>query len=286
MKTSSRNPRYLVIGNPIAQSKGPEVFAMFAKQTGHMIDYTKIEANVESNVESKIDGFAAAIDQFRAEGGCGINVTAPFKLKAFAYATQMSENARLAGAVNAMKFDGAKVSAENFDGIGLVRDITHNLGFSIKAKRILILGAGGAARGAILPLLKQSPDSIIVADVSNEAAKNLESLFGGYGSVKASSYAALIDQKFDLVINATSASLRGELPPVPASVFDLDCMAYEMAYGKGLTPFLRLAKNTGVRLLADGIGMMVEQAAEAFDWWCGVRPKTHDVIAQHSAPLK
>jgi shikimate dehydrogenase len=277
MKTSSRKPRYLVIGNPIAQSKGPEVFAMFANQTGMSIDYTKTEAN--------LDGFATTIDQFRAEGGSGINVTAPFKQVAFAYATQMSENARLAGAVNAMKFDGAKVSAENFDGIGLVRDITHNLGFSIKAKRILILGAGGAARGAILPLLKQSPNSIVVADVSNEVAKNLESLFGVYGPVRASSYAALIDQKFDLVINATSASLRGELPPVPASVFDMDCMAYEMAYGKGLTPFLRLAKNTGVRLLADGTGMLVEQAAEAFDWWFGIRPKTADVVEQFSVPL-
>jgi shikimate dehydrogenase len=277
MKTSSRKPRYLVIGNPIAQSKGPEVFAMFANQTGMSIDYTKTEAN--------LDGFATTIDQFRAEGGSGINVTAPFKQVAFAYATQMSENARLAGAVNAMKFDGAKVSAENFDGIGLVRDITHNLGFSIKAKRILILGAGGAARGAILPLLKQSPNSIVVADVSNEVAKNLESLFGVYGPVRASSYAALIDQKFDLVINATSASLRGELPPVPASVFDMDCMAYEMAYGKGLTPFLRLAKNTGVRLLADGTGMLVEQAAEAFDWWFGIRPKTAEVVEQFSVPL-
>jgi shikimate dehydrogenase len=277
MKTRLQHPRYLVIGNPIAQSKGPEVFAMFAKQTGKPIDYTKIEAN--------LDGFAATIDRFRAEGGCGINVTAPFKLDAFAYATQLSENARLAGAVNAMKFDGAKVSAENFDGIGLVRDITHNLSFSIKAQRILILGAGGAARGAILPLLKQFPKGIVIADVSSDAAKNLESLFGGYGLVKASSYAALIDQKFDLVINATSASLRGELPPVPASVFDLECMAYEMAYRKGLTPFLRLAKNTGVRLLADGTGMLVEQAAEAFDWWFGVRPKTAEVIAQFSAPL-
>jgi shikimate dehydrogenase len=250
---------------------------MFARQTGKKIDYTKIETELGS--------FAPCIDRFRAEGGCGINVTAPFKQDAFAYATDLSESARLSGAVNAMKFEGDKAYAENFDGVGLVRDITHNLGFSIADKRILILGAGGAARGAMLPFLQQSPKRIVVADINLSNARTLETLFAKYGPIKASTYGALVDQKFDLVINATSASLRGELPPVPTSVFDMDCVAYELAYGKGLTPFLRLAQNTGVRHLADGLGMLVEQAAEAFAWWRGVRPKTPAVIAHFSVPL-
>jgi shikimate dehydrogenase len=269
--------RYGVIGNPIAQSKGPEVFAMFAKQTGKSVEYGKYEA--------ALGDFAKSIDSFRANDGCGINITAPFKQDAFAYATELSENARLAGAVNSLRFEGDKVFAENFDGIALVRDIVENFKVPIKAKRVLMLGAGGAARGSIVPFLKQSPDSLVIADVSLDAARKLETLFAEFGHIKASSYSALIDKKFDLVINATSASLRGELPPVPASVFDVDCMAYELAYGKGLTPYLRLAKNTGVQQLVDGTGMLIEQGAEAFYWWCGVRPKTREAIALLSVPL-
>jgi shikimate dehydrogenase len=269
--------QYLVIGNPIAQSKGPEVYAMFAKETGKAIAYSKIE--------SETSHFVMTIDRFRAEGGNGINVTAPFKQDAFAYATDLSDRAMLAGAVNAMKFEGRKVFAENFDGVGLVRDITQNAGFQIAGKRVLILGAGGAARGAILPFLEQAPQHLVVADINFDAALGLEKLFSKYGPIKACSYSALVDQKFDLVVNATSASLYGELPPVPASVFDIDCLAYELVYGKGVTPFLRLARNTGVRNLMDGVGMMVEQAAEAFVWWRGVRPSTRAVIAHFSVPL-
>jgi shikimate dehydrogenase len=269
--------QYLVIGNPIAQSKGPEVFAMFANETGKAIDYSKIQ--------SDIGHFAKTIDSFRAGGGNGINVTAPFKQVAFSYATDLSERATLAGAVNAMKFEGDKVYADNFDGIGLVRDITKNAGFKISGKRLLVLGAGGAARGAIVPFLEQAPKQLVLADIDFEAALGLERLFSKHGPVKASTYGALMGQKFDLVVNATSASLFGELPPVPASVFDDDCLAYELVYGKGVTPFLRLAKNTGVRHVMDGVGMMVEQAAEAFAWWRGVRPNTQSVIAHFSVPL-
>jgi shikimate dehydrogenase len=250
---------------------------MFAKQTGKAIVYGKFEA--------AFGGFAKSIDSFRANGGCGMNVTAPFKLDAFCYATELSENARLAGAVNSLRFEGDKVLAENFDGIALLRDIVENFNVPIKGKRVLMLGAGGAARGSIVPFLKQSPHSLVIADVSLDAARKLEALFSEFGPICASTYGALVDKKFDLVVNATSASLRGELPPVPASVFDVDCMAYELAYGKGLTPFLRLAKNTGVQRLVDGTGMLVEQGAEAFYWWCGVRPKTREVIAALSLPL-
>jgi shikimate dehydrogenase len=275
--------QYAVIGNPISQSKSPVIHGMFAKATGQDMEYTKIEGNA----------FAADVDAFRARGGRGMNVTAPFKLDAYAYATEHSERAKLAGAANAMKFDGKRVIAENFDGVGLVRDVTHNLQCPMAGKRVLILGAGGAARGALLPFLEQNPAVLVIANRSLDKAQQLSAIgaaqFAAAGHdpacVLASTYAALEGQTFDIVFNATSASLRTELPPVPASVFRNCVLAYELAYGKGLTPFLRLASNAGVKKLADGVGMLAEQAAEAFEWWRGVRPDTRAVIDHITVPL-
>jgi shikimate dehydrogenase len=275
--------QYAVIGNPISQSKSPLIHGMFANATGQDMEYTKIEGNA----------FAADVDAFRARGGRGLNVTAPFKLDAYAYATEHSERAKLAGAVNAMKFDGKRVIAENFDGVGLVRDVTHNLQCPMAGKRVLILGAGGAARGALLPFLEQIPAVLVIANRSLDKAQQLAAIgaaqFAAAGHdpacVLASTYAALEGQTFDIVFNATSASLRTELPPVPASVFRNCVLAYELAYGKGLTPFLRLASNAGVKKLADGVGMLAEQAAEAFEWWRGVRPDTRAVIDHITVPL-
>lgn len=269
--------RYAVIGNPIGFSKSPLIHGTFAQATGQDIDYTAIEG--------PLGGFAGAADAFRAAGGLGLNITAPFKLDAFAYATERSERAQLAGAANAMKFDGERVLAENFDGVGLVRDVTHNLNQSLKGKRVLLLGAGGAARGALLPFLAQEPAELVIAHRSVDKALELARIGAGHGAVRGCAYTDLVGQRFDVVFNATSASLRAELPPVPASVFAHCALAYELAYGKGLTPFLRLAQNAGVQQLADGVGMLAEQAAEAFVWWRGVRPDTLAVIGKLTVPL-
>lgn len=269
--------RYAVIGNPIGFSKSPLIHGMFAQATGQDIEYTAIEG--------PLGGFAGAVDAFRAAGGLGLNITAPFKLDAFAYATERSGRAQLAGAANAMKFEGARVLAENFDGVGLVRDVTHNLGCPLKGKRVLLLGAGGAARGALLPFLEQEPAELVIANRSVDKAHELAAIGARQGRVRGCSYAELEGQNFDVVFNATSASLRAELPPVPATVFANCSLAYELAYAKGLTPFLRLAHNAGVKHLADGVGMLAEQAAEAFAWWRGVRPDTRAVIDKLTVPL-
>ncbi|MDE2418302.1 MAG: shikimate dehydrogenase [Burkholderiales bacterium] len=269
--------QYAVIGNPIVQSKSPLIHTAFAQVTGQDLEYTKLLAPV--------DGFAAAVDAFRKAGGKGMNVTAPFKLDAFAYATELSEGAKLAGAVNAMKFEGDRVLAQNFDGVGLVRDVVHNLGCPLAGKRVLVLGAGGATRGALLPFLAEKPAELVIANRTVGKATELAAIGAAHGNVLGCSYEALAGQVFDAVFNATSASLRAEMPPVPASVFGPNCLAYELAYGKGLTPFLQAAKAAGVTRLADGVGMLAEQAAEAFAWWRGVRPDTRAVIEQLTVPL-
>ena len=268
---------YAVIGNPIVQSKSPLIHTAFAQTTGQELEYTKLLAPV--------DGFAATVDAFRASGGKGMNVTAPFKLDAFAYATELSEGAQLAGAVNAMKFEGDRVLAQNFDGIGLVRDVVHNLACPLAGKRVLVLGAGGATRGALLPFLAEKPAELVIANRTVAKAEELAAIGASRGNVRGCSYEALAGQSFDVVFNATSASLRAELPPVPSSVFAAGCLAYELAYGKGLTPFLQAAQAAGVTRLADGVGMLAEQAAEAFEWWRGVRPDTAEVIKTLTVPL-
>jgi shikimate dehydrogenase len=270
-----------VIGNPIEQSKSPLIHTAFAQVTGQDMDYTKLLA--------PLGGFAAVVDAFRASGGRGMNVTAPFKLDAFAYATDLAPSAQMAGAVNALKFDGDKVYAENFDGVGLVRDVVHNLGCPLHGRRVLILGAGGATRGALLPILAQDPAEVVIVNRTVAKAQALAELARqhqtGSVPVRGMGYDDLGDQAFDVVLNATSASLTAELPPLPPSAFAPACLAYELAYGKGLTPFLKLAQQAGVTRLADGVGMLAEQAAEAFEWWRGVRPDTAGVIAQLSVPL-
>lgn len=269
--------RYAVIGHPISHTKSPLIHGTFARLTGQDLVYTAIEG--------PLDGFAEAVDAFRAAGGRGLNVTAPFKLQAYAIADELSDRARQAGAVNAMRFDGDRVSAENFDGVGLVNDISRNLGFELRQRRVLMLGAGGAARGAVAPILAHGPVELVLANRSVDKAEGLAREFAALGNVCATDYGALAGERFDIVINATSASLRAELPPVPATVFGTGALAYELAYGKGLTPFLRLAQGAGAQGLADGVGMLVEQAAEAFAWWRGVRPDTRSLIDQLTVPL-
>ena len=269
--------KYAVIGNPIGHTKSPLIQGMFARSTGRDIEYTAILG--------PLGEFTSTVDAFRASGGRGMNVTAPFKLDAFAYSTRLSERARLAGAVNAMKFEGKQVFAENFDGAGLVNDIQRNLGVALAGKRVLLLGAGGAARGALLPFLEQTPALLAIANRTVAKADALAEEVRLMGSVISGGYSDFANDRFDVVVNATSASLTGDLPPVSPNVFKSDGLAYELVYGKGLTPFLRLARNAGVGRFADGVGMFVEQAAEAFAWWHGVRPDTRVVINDLTVPL-
>ncbi len=269
--------RYAVIGNPIRQSKSPLIHSAFAAATGQTLEYTAIEG--------PLDGFAKAVLAFRDAGGRGMNVTAPFKLQAFDLATHKLERAERAGATNCLKFEGDRITAENFDGLGLVNDIERNLGVKLRGKRVLMLGAGGAARGAMLPLLQALPSALVLANRTQAKAESLAQSFANAGPVSGCGLDDLKGERFDIVLNATSASLTGALPAVPTSIFAPDAVAYEMVYGKGLTPFLTLAKNAGVIHLADGVGMLVEQAAEAFAWWRGVRPETQAVIKQLTVPL-
>jgi shikimate dehydrogenase len=259
--------RYAVFGNPIAHSKSPLIHAAFARQTGQSLTYEAILA--------PLDGFAVSVNNFAASGGSGANVTLPFKEEAYRLSTRLSERAEKAAAVNTLTFSGGEIMGDNTDGAGLVRDIRDNLSHSITGKNILLMGAGGAARGVILPLLAESPASLTVANRTLEKAEELRLNFA---TIRASSYAALQGQSFDLVINATSSGLSGELPPLLDGIFAPNALAYDMMYGRE-TPFMRFAREQGASV-ADGIGMLVEQAAEAFFIWRGVRPQTGPVIAQ------
>jgi shikimate dehydrogenase len=258
--------RYAVFGHPIAHSKSPQIHAAFARQTGQDLTYEAILA--------PLDGFADSVAQFISAGGRGANVTVPFKEEAFRLANRLSPRAQRAGAVNTLSFDADGILGDNTDGAGLVADLTRNLHCMLAGKRILLLGAGGAARGVIEPLLEQKPSALVMANRTVSRAQELAELFGH--GVSACSFDA-VDTPFDLVINATAASLAGERPPLSPCVFTPDTLAYDLMYGRD-TPFLAFARTHGAAT-ADGLGMLVEQAAEAFYLWRGVRPDTAPVIA-------
>lgn len=268
---------YAVFGNPLSHTKSPLIHTEFAAQTGQDLNYIAIE--------TPLDGFAAGVAAFRARGGKGINITAPFKLEAFALATERRQRAELAGAANALQFNGDQIIAENYDGVGLVRDIQHNLCVLMRGKRVLMLGAGGAARGAALPIIEAGPAEFTIINRTVPKAHALREQFSPFGKIVSGGYADLGPGVYDIVINATSASLRGELPPITEEVFAQAGLAYELVYGKGLTPFLRMARRGGVDRLADEVGLLVEQAAEAFAWWRGVRPPTRSMIDKMTIPL-
>ncbi|WP_219132950.1 shikimate dehydrogenase [Janthinobacterium sp. UMAB-60] len=269
------NPdQYCVFGNPIAHSKSPLIHAAFALQTGQAMAYDRRLA--------PRDGFALAARTFAAEGGKGANVTVPFKLDACALATVLTPRAQAAGAVNTLRFDGATILGDNTDGAGLVADIMRNAGMAIAGKRILLLGAGGAARGVVLPLLEQGPQEIFIANRTVATAEALVAQFADAAShaaqLRAGGYTQP-DGVFDIVINATSASLAGDLPPVPAGIFGSHTLALDMMYGAQPTVFMDFAAQHGAQV-RDGLGMLVEQAAEAFHVWRGVRPQTQDLLTQ------
>lgn len=261
---------YAVFGNPIAHSKSPLIHAAFARQTGQDLDYRAILAPV--------DGFASTLHEFIAAGGRGANVTVPFKEDAFRLATRLSPRAALAGAVNTLVISGDEILGENTDGVGLLRDITINLACPIAGRRILLLGAGGAARGAIGPLLEARPQALVVANRTETKAQALADVFGQLGPISGAGFAQLAGRSFDLVIDATSASLAGDMPPLPDGIFAADSLAYSMMYGKGETAFQHCARTQGAARIAEGLGMLVEQAAEAFHLWRGVRPDVAPVM--------
>jgi len=263
--------RYAVMGNPVAHSKSPRIHALFAHQFRHHIEYTAIQVDA--------GGFAQAVEQFRANGGEGLNVTVPFKQEAYRLADHLSERAKTAQAVNTLRFepDGG-LFGDNTDGAGLVHDLEKNLHVHLKDKRILILGAGGAVRGVLAPLLKHHPALIVIANRTVSKAKELAGEFAHYGKIEASSFEALKGRHFDVVINGTAASLKGEIPPLPDNLFTSHAIAYDMMYGEKSKLFLDWAAVHGAEQVVDGLGMLVEQAAESYLIWRGVRPETKQVI--------
>jgi shikimate dehydrogenase len=264
--------RYAVIGNPVAHSRSPQIHEAFAQATGQRLSYERLLG--------PLGGFAQAVDVFRAEGGRGMNVTVPFKLDAFAYATRHTERAQAAGAVNTLRFDAdGTVLGDNTDGAGLVRDLVVNLGVALEGRRVLILGAGGATQGVVLPLLAARPAALVIANRTEDKAHALAARFAARGPIAGTGYDAL-EGRFDVVIDATSAGLDGAGPAIDTTVFAPGAAACEMIYGKGDTAFARLARAACAAVVADGLGMLVEQAAESFLLWRGVRPDTAPVLAQ------
>ena len=267
----SQLDRYAVMGNPIAHSKSPMIHTLFAKQTKQKLEYGAILVELGQFVE--------AVQAFKAEGGKGLNVTVPFKRDAWRLVDERSESAALAGAVNTVliREDGS-LYGDNTDGIGMVRDIRDNLGITISGKRVLVLGAGGAVRGVLGPLLEEKPAEVVIANRTPDRAQELADAFEDYGRVDGSSFADLDGSRYDIVINGTSASLKGEVPPLPEGILARDAFCYDMMYGAEPTAFMRWADDEGCERIADGLGMLVEQAAESFLLWRGVRPETAPVI--------
>ncbi|CAK0763231.1 shikimate dehydrogenase [Gammaproteobacteria bacterium] len=265
--------QYAVMGNPIGHSKSPLIHTAFAQETGQALTYTALLV--------ARDAFPAAVAAFRAAGGKGLNVTVPFKAEAYAFAEVRSTRATRAGAVNTLSLlaDG-RWYGDNTDGVGLLRDLIDNLGVSLSGVRLLILGAGGAARGILQPLLTAGPRRVFVANRTPARARELAATFADLGPVVGGSFDELLDERFDLVINATSASLEGEVPPLPDGLLAEGAWCYDLMYASTTTPtpFLRWAIQHGAVRTEDGLGMLVEQAAEAFVLWRGVRPATAPVI--------
>jgi len=263
--------QYAVVGNPITHSKSPLIHTEFARQTGQDLVYDKICA--------PLDDFAACAIAFREMGGRGMNVTVPFKVEAFQLATRLTERARLAEAVNTLTFDGEEILGDNTDGEGLVQDILSGCGCPIAGKRVLVLGAGGATRGILLPLIAQQPAALMVVNRTAAKAEALREHVANHFAIEAGGFEAMEGRAFDLLINATSASLSATPLPLGADNFASGALAYDLAYGSEETVFMRQARVCGAAQVADGLGMLVGQAAESFKLWRGVRPDTAPVIA-------
>jgi shikimate dehydrogenase len=277
VSTTGAPDRYAVVGHPVAHSRSPYIHARFAEATGQHLVYGLIDIPPGT--------FRERVDAFAADGGRGLNVTLPYKFEAFDYAGRLTERARDAGAVNTLAWqsDGS-VLGDNTDGAGLVRDLEQNLHRPLAGRRVLLLGAGGAARGALPALAAAAPGAIVVANRTHAKAVALAADFADRARIESCEFERL-DGRFDLVVNATAASIDDAVPPVPTQVVDGGTVCYDMMYGAAPTAFLRWAAEAGAGEYADGIGMLVEQAAESFALWRGVRPETGPVLAALRAQL-
>ncbi len=265
--------QYAVVGNPVKHSKSPLIHSLFARQTGHALTYEAIQ------VEE--DGFDSFVTNFFASQGSGLNITVPYKEKAFALATTCTPRASLAKAVNTLFLDAEKLlCGDNTDGVGLVTDIKNNHGFELQNKKVLILGAGGAVRGTLAALVFEQLASITIANRTVSRAEQLKREFGDLCDMQAIGYEGLGSEKFDLIINGTSLSLSGEIPAIKPAQLAPDCCCYDMMYASTDTVFVNWARLNGAALSLDGLGMLVEQAAEAFAIWRNIRPDTAAVIDQ------
>jgi shikimate dehydrogenase len=263
--------KYAVFGNPVKHSKSPWIHAEFARQCDQNLGYRAVLVEEAE--------FSNAARSFFDKGGRGLNITLPFKREAFSFADELSERARLAGAVNTLTLaENGRILGDNTDGIGLVRDMVANLGWVIRGRRVLVLGAGGAVRGVLELLLREQPASLMVVNRTAAKAVDLAAEFSSLGPIKGGGYDRLEGQQFDLLINATSASLAGELPPLADSLLTERSCCYDMMYGAEPTPFMRWAAQHAAWAVADGLGMLVEQAAESFYIWRGQRPQTAPVL--------
>tara|TARA_R110001606_G_scaffold361754_7_gene515188 strand:- start:85177 stop:86016 length:840 start_codon:yes stop_codon:yes gene_type:complete len=270
MADTKMTDHYAVIGNPINHSKSPLIHTEFARQTGQDIDY--ISRNIP------LDDLASGLKQLQAEGFKGSNITVPFKEQAWQQVSDKSAHAQRAGAINTILFnDDGTLTGDNTDGIGLCRDLVNNHHIELKGKRLLLLGAGGAARGVIEPLLSYQPSSLFIANRTASKARDLCALFADFGNIDGGGYDAL-SGSFDVIINATAASLSGEVPPLPDNILNPNAVCYDMMYSDSDTAFITWAKQHNAAKAIDGLGMLVEQAAEAFRLWRGVQPKSDAVI--------
>jgi len=264
--------RYAVFGNPVSHSRSPDIHHAFAAQRGEDLIYQRIEA--------PLDDFAGALRQFFAAGGKGANVTVPFKEQAFELCDVLTERARQAGAVNTLwRTDDGQLHGDNTDGAGLVTDLSVNHGWSLAGRQVLILGAGGAVRGVLGPLLAQAPARLVIANRTEARARTLATRFASAGVPLAASSLEQLTGHFDVIINAISAGLHGAMPPLPEGLADAATVAYDMVYGAQPTPFMEWAHCRGATRVCDGLGMLVEQAAEAYLVWRGWRPATAAVLS-------
>jgi shikimate dehydrogenase len=265
--------RYGVMGYPVSHSRSPVIHRLFAQQTGENIQYELLQVTP--------DKLETAIRQFQRTGGKGLNITVPHKQEVVRLCDQLSEPARTAGAVNTLSFRGGEIHGDNTDGIGLLRDLALNHAFPIEGSNILILGAGGATRGIVGPLLEMQPASLRIANRTIEKARILADHFGSSGPVSACRFNAVpVSEAYDLIINATSAGIKGEAPPYPAAAVSPETFCYDLSYGLSATPFSTWAREHGASKSVMGWGMLVEQAAESFFIWRGVRPATAPVLKQ------
>ncbi len=265
--------RYAVMGHPIGHSRSPFIHRRFAEQTGQHLTYEAIDVAPEA--------FPQAVADFRQAGGKGLNITVPLKEQAWHLAALRSARAERAGAVNTLLWQpDDRLYGDNTDGIGLVRDLVRNLGLRLHGRQVLLLGAGGAARGILEPLLRAEPERLVIVNRTRERAERLADLFADLGQVSACGYGDLGGQVFDGIIHATAAGLAGEVPPLPDDVVGPETWCYDLMYGSEPTAFVAWARAHGAHKAVDGLGMLVEQAAESFYLWRGVRPQTRPVITE------